>query len=184
MKREHRDTIVKYRRLRRLYTLNPYDFLRLRWADYPGKIFSLRGMSYESVSRLAESYREAELKPILEKLRNDRASFVDSWGCRRRVCHFWGAKTQAAILAVLLFLVRGCEKTRGGVSWDPDPMLRGVGSVAGLIIIAALVAMVTGQLARQFTGKRIAFSVRFSALLLLILIAALFRLAAWTFTGR
>lgn len=184
MKREHRDTIVKYRRLSRLYTMNPYDFLRLRWTDYPEKFFSLRGMSYESVSRLAESYREAELKPILEKLRNDRVSFVDSWGCRRKVCHFWGAKTQAAILAALLFFIRGCERHRGEVRWDPEPMLEGAGFTAGLIIIAALIALATGQLVRQFTGRKVSFSARFSALLLLILIAALFRLVSWMLAGR
>lgn len=185
MKPEHKAAIAKYRRLKRLYRMNPYEFLRSRWADHPEKYLSLRGMSYESVSRLAESYRETELKPILEKLRNDRVSFVDSWGCRRRVGHcFQGAKAQAAILTALLFSVRGCENHDGEAYWDPESMLEGAGFTVGLIIISALAALATGHLVWQFTGRKVSFSARFSALLLLILIAVLFHLVFWMFAGR
>lgn len=184
MKSEHKAVITEYQRLKRLYWMDPYDFLRSRWAEHPEKYLSLRGMSYESVTRLAESYRKAELIPILEKLRNERIAFVDSWRCRRMARHFWGAKAQAAALVILLLLTRGCEIDGRYAHWDPERMLRYINPAVGIIILAAFIAMATGQLSRRVTGRKIPFSVRFSALLSLILIAILFRFASQMLSGR
>ena len=124
MKQAHRALIARYREVKSQLTIEDNLFLFWRFREDDTRRKEALSLPPQAQKRLADSYREAEVKPLLDKLHAERARYVRDWCIHKK---FAKISRTALPLTGVAFLLNGIEKDRwnGRIEWGfaVDPML-------------------------------------------------------------